>query len=57
MNLRYEVIGPNLVISPDIPHMRTYQVDYLNMVRDSKSTVSVATEISRVQGRADSTRS
>lgn len=50
VNLRYEVIGPNLVISPDLPHVRTYKVDYLNMSRDSKSTVSVATEISTTGG-------
>ena len=50
ISLRYEVIGPNLVISPDVPHMRTYKVDYVNMARDTKSTVSVATEIATTGG-------
>ena len=50
ISLRYEVIGPNLVISPDVPHVRTYKVDYLNMTRETKSTVSVATEIATTGG-------
>ena len=50
ISLRYEVIGPNLVISPDVPHMRTYKVDYVNMTRETKSTVSVATEIATTGG-------
>jgi len=50
ISLRYEVIGPNLVISPDLPHVRTYKVDYLNMTRETKSNVSVATEIATTGG-------
>ncbi len=50
ISLRYEVIGPNLVISPDVPHFRTYKVDYVNMTRETKSTVSVATEIATTGG-------
>jgi len=50
ISLRYEVVGPNLVISPDVPHVRTYKVDYLNMTRETKSNVSVATEIATTGG-------
>ncbi len=50
ISLRYEVIGPNLVISPDVPHVRTYKVDYLNMTRETKSNVGVATEIATTGG-------
>jgi general secretion pathway protein D len=50
VSLRYDVIGPNLVVSPDVAHVRTYKIDYLNMTREAKSTVSVATEISTTGG-------
>ncbi len=50
VSLRYDVIGPNLVVSPDVPHVRTYKIDYLNMTREAKSTVGVATEISTTGG-------
>lgn len=50
VSLRYDVFGPNLVVSPDVAHVRTYKIDYLNMTRESKSTVSVATEISTTGG-------
>lgn len=50
VSLRYDVLGPNLMVSPDLPHVRTYKVDYLNMSRESKSVVSVATEISTTGG-------
>lgn len=45
VSLHYFVDGPNLVIEQDIPFMRVYQVDYLNMVRETDSTVSISTQI------------
>lgn len=50
VSLRYDVIGPNLVVSPDLPHVRTYKIDYINMTREAKSVVSVATEIATTGG-------
>ncbi len=50
VDLRFKIDGPNLVISPDTPYMRTYDIDYLNLVRNSISEVSVATEISTAGG-------
>jgi len=43
--IRYQIDGKNLVISPDTPFFRTYKVNYVNMSRQSASTVSVATQI------------
>ncbi len=50
VDLRYELDGPNLVISPDLPYFQIYNVDYVNMTRDSKGTVSVATQIATTGG-------
>ncbi len=50
VDLRYQLDGQNLMISPDIPYWRTYIVDYVNMARDSVSEVSVATKISTAGG-------
>ncbi len=50
VDLRFRIDGPNLLISPDIPYMRTYDIDYLNLARNSISEVSVATEISTSGG-------
>ncbi len=57
VDLRFRMDGPNLVISPDIPYVRTYEVDYVNMVRSSKSEVSVAAEISTTGGSIESSGS
>lgn len=53
VDLRFRIDGPNLVISPDIPYVRTYEVDYVNMSRSSVSETSVATEISTTGGSVD----
>jgi general secretion pathway protein D len=41
-DMRWELNGPNLVVTPDVPFLRIYRVDYLNMDRTSNSTVSVS---------------
>jgi MSHA type pilus biogenesis protein MshL len=43
--LRYYLDGPNLVVAKDSPFMRTYRVDYLNMVRDTSSSVGIETAL------------
>ena len=50
VDLRYEVNGSNLIISPDTPYFHTYKIDYLNMARKSNSEVSVATQIATAGG-------
>lgn len=45
VDMRYEIKGSTLIISPDQPYAHTYTVDYLNMSRDSRGTVSIATQI------------
>jgi len=41
-DMRWELDGPNLIVMPDSPFLRTYRIDYLNMDRTSSSTVSVS---------------
>ncbi len=48
VDMRYELKGSTLIISPDRPYAHTYRVDYLNMTRDTSGTVSVATQIASV---------
>jgi MSHA biogenesis protein MshL len=45
VDLRYEYNGDNLQIMPDMPFLRTYTIDYVNMSRDTSSTNTVATQI------------
>ena len=54
VNLRYEFNGENLFIQPDVPYLRTYTIDYVNMSRDTSSTNTVATQISSTSGGGDS---
>jgi general secretion pathway protein D len=45
VSLRYYVDGPNMVVKRDLPFMRTYKIDYLNMARETKSSVSIDSKI------------
>ena len=53
VDLRYEFNGDNLFIQPDLPYLRTYTIDYVNMSRDTSSTNTVATQISSTSGGGD----
>ena len=43
--LRYYLDGPNLVVEFDRPFTRVYRVDYLNMNRQTTTSIDVATQI------------
>ncbi|MGK0296423.1 MAG: MSHA biogenesis protein MshL [Gammaproteobacteria bacterium] len=45
VSLRYEFIDNNLIISPDTDFVRTYNIGYLNLSRDTTGTVTVSTAI------------
>ena len=45
VDMRWELEGPNLVVMPDSPFLRTYKVDYVNIARDLSGTVSINTQI------------
>lgn len=43
--LRYYLDGPNLIIEMDRPLTRIYRIDYLNMSRQTNTSIDVATQI------------
>jgi general secretion pathway protein D len=45
VNMRYQQEGNTIFVRPDSPYVKTYRVDYVNMSRDSTSTVAVTGEI------------
>ncbi|MDP2695101.1 MAG: pilus (MSHA type) biogenesis protein MshL [Gallionella sp.] len=44
-DMRYELENGNLSVMPDSPYLRSYRIDYVNMVRDSDGTMSNATQV------------
>lgn len=45
VNMRYRMEGRTIVVSPDTPYLKTYKVNYVNMVRESTSKISVSGQI------------
>jgi MSHA biogenesis protein MshL len=45
VDMRWELNGPNLVITPDTPYLHIYRVDYVNMERLASGTVGVSSQI------------
>jgi MSHA biogenesis protein MshL len=50
IDMRYEQESNNLVITRDVPFLRTYKVDYVNLARDTESSSTVSTQISSTSG-------
>ncbi|HHH36513.1 MAG TPA: pilus (MSHA type) biogenesis protein MshL [Gammaproteobacteria bacterium] len=44
--LRYTLENGRLVVRPDTPYLQTYRVDYLNISRDNRTSIHVASQIS-----------
>jgi general secretion pathway protein D len=45
VNIRYKNEGKVIVVLPDTPYAKTYKVNYVNMTRDSTSTIGVSGQI------------
>jgi len=50
VNLRYQIEGKLMTISPDLPYLHLYKVNYVNMSRNSRSEITVATQIESTGG-------
>jgi general secretion pathway protein D len=50
VNLRYRLEGNTIVVSPDTPYVRTYRVNYVNMMRETTSNIGVTGEIAASTG-------
>ncbi len=46
ISLHYYIDGPNLVVERDLPFMRNYPINYLNMERATSSKVEISSKIS-----------
>lgn len=55
VDIRYEFEDDNLIITPDEPFFRTYVVDYLNMTRETTSSISTDTGVGGDTGSSTST--
>ncbi|MDO9466639.1 MAG: pilus (MSHA type) biogenesis protein MshL [Thiobacillus sp.] len=51
-NLRYEMNGRTVSIMPDTPYVKTYAVNYVNVARNTTSSVGVAAQIASTGGDA-----
>jgi general secretion pathway protein D len=45
VNMRYRAEGRTIVVSPDTPYLKTYKINYVNLIRDTKSTISVSGKV------------
>ena len=45
VDMRYEIDGPNLAVMPDTPYLRIYKIDYVDMQRDTASTIGSSSQI------------
>ena len=52
VEMRFELDGPNLIVQPDTPFLRSYRVDYVNMSRDVTGAVSINTQIASTSSAA-----
>ena len=50
ISLRYRVESNTVIITPDTPYMKTYRVNYVNMSRDSTSTIGVSGQVAGATG-------
>jgi MSHA type pilus biogenesis protein MshL len=46
VSIRYRIEGKTILVLPDSPYFRTYKVNYVNVSRDTVSSVGVSGEIS-----------
>jgi general secretion pathway protein D len=52
VNMRYRLESNTIIVSPDAPYVKTYRVNYVNMSRETTSSVGVTGEISASGGAA-----
>jgi len=45
VNMRYRLEGNTLIVSSDTPYVKTYRVNYVNMMRETSSTIGVSGEL------------
>lgn len=46
VNMRYKIEANSIIVGPDTAYMKTYRVNYVNMTRETTSTIGVSGQIS-----------
>jgi MSHA biogenesis protein MshL len=55
VNMRYRVERNTIIVSPDVSYVKTYRIGYVNMVRDTTSSIGVTGEIATAGGTTGGT--
>jgi MSHA type pilus biogenesis protein MshL len=50
VNMRYRVEGNTIIVSPDVPYVKTYRVPYVDMLRNSSSAIGVSGQVGESSG-------
>jgi general secretion pathway protein D len=50
VNLRYRIEANSIIVSPDTAYMKTYKVNYVNMTRETTSSIGVSGQIQSSTG-------
>ena len=50
VNMRYRIENNAIIVSPDTAYMKTYRVNYVNMTRETTSTIGVSGQIQGAGG-------
>ena len=45
VDVRWELDGPNIVVKADSPYLKIYKVDYVNMQRETTSSIGLQTQV------------
>jgi general secretion pathway protein D len=57
VDMRYRVEGNTIIVSPDTPYLKTYRVSYVNMTRNTTSSIGVSGELTVSTGSTSATGS
>ncbi|MGB8516302.1 MAG: secretin N-terminal domain-containing protein, partial [Gallionella sp.] len=52
IDMRYELNNGTLIVMPDTPYLHSYKIDYVNMARDSESTVVTSAQVTSTAANA-----
>jgi general secretion pathway protein D len=45
VDMRYELDNGNLIVMPDTPYLHSYKIDYVNMARESESSIVTSAQV------------
>jgi len=54
IDMRYELDNGNLIVMPDTPYLRSYKIDYVNMARESESSIVTSAQVTSTSASSGS---